>query len=198
MLQGLLGAHSGHAIGLQACCCSLGSRAAQVYWLAKCHTPLASAIIYGRKAQSYNRKPQQPTRPSHAHPHYNHTPPQIPPHIATSSLHNHLIRGYATHLNPYCTILLHLPATRRRAASGTWRCAGGGEAAATAQGAGRMRGGHPRAGTLFRCGLALSAGLSEDYRTLGTMGWALLAVEALRARVPPPLAPRPPPHRVGR
>ena len=57
-------------------------------------------------------------------------PPQIPPHIATSSLHNHLIRGYATHLNPYCTILLHLPATRRRAASGTWRCAGGGEAAA--------------------------------------------------------------------
>ena len=25
------------------CCCSLGSRAAQVYWLAKCHTPLASA-----------------------------------------------------------------------------------------------------------------------------------------------------------
>ena len=28
------------------------------------------------------------------------------------------------------------------------------------------------AGTLFRCGLALSAGLSEDYRTLGTMGWA--------------------------
>ena len=57
-------------------------------------------------------------------------PPQIPPHIATSSLHNNLIRGYATHLNPYCTILLHLPATRRRAASGTWRCAGGGEAAA--------------------------------------------------------------------
>eukprot|EP00964_Phaeocystis_antarctica_P058095 scaffold34437_cov33-Phaeocystis_antarctica.AAC.1 len=34
------------------------------------------------------------------------------------------------------------------------------------------RGGHPQVGTLFRCGLALSAGPSEDDRTLGTMEWA--------------------------
>jgi len=46
------------------CCCSLGSRAAQVYWLAKCHTHLASAIW--RKRQS--------TQP-HAHPQHTATLP---------------------------------------------------------------------------------------------------------------------------
>jgi len=42
------------------CCCSLGSRAAQVYWLAKCHTHLASAI----------RRKRQSTQP---HAHHQHT-----------------------------------------------------------------------------------------------------------------------------
>jgi len=46
------------------CCCSLGSRAAQVYWLAKCHTHLASAIWHKR----------QSTQP-HAHPQHTATLP---------------------------------------------------------------------------------------------------------------------------
>eukprot|EP00964_Phaeocystis_antarctica_P030960 scaffold17523_cov98-Phaeocystis_antarctica.AAC.2 len=36
--------HRGGTMRRPDCCCSLGSRAAQVYWLAKCHTHLASAI----------------------------------------------------------------------------------------------------------------------------------------------------------
>ena len=42
--------HRGGTMRRPGCCCSLGSRAAQVYWLAKCHTHLASAIW--RKRQS--------------------------------------------------------------------------------------------------------------------------------------------------
>ena len=53
------------------CCCSLGSRAAQVYWLAKCHTPLASAIW--PKDQAHNLKPPQHTRHLTPTPTYSHT-----------------------------------------------------------------------------------------------------------------------------
>ena len=56
--------HRGGTMRRPGCCCSLGSRAAQLYWLAKCHTQLASAIW--RKRQS--------TQP-HAHPQHTATLP---------------------------------------------------------------------------------------------------------------------------
>eukprot|EP00964_Phaeocystis_antarctica_P040463 scaffold23124_cov66-Phaeocystis_antarctica.AAC.1 len=37
-------------------------------------------------------------------------------------------------------------------------------------------------GTMFRCGLALSAGLSEDDRTLGAMEWATSAITSGKRR----------------
>ena len=68
--------HRGGPMRRPGCCCSLGSRAAQVYWLAKCHTPLASAII------------QDTSRP---HPHTDTLPPRTspisqPPQYPTISL----------------------------------------------------------------------------------------------------------------
>jgi len=46
---------------------------------------------YGRKAQSHNLKPQQPTRPSHAHPHYNHTP------TSNTAPYRHLLTTQSSH-----------------------------------------------------------------------------------------------------
>eukprot|EP00964_Phaeocystis_antarctica_P081159 scaffold50745_cov72-Phaeocystis_antarctica.AAC.2 len=56
--------HRGGTMRRPGCCCSLGSRAAQVYWLAKCHTHLASVIWHKR----------QSTQP-HAHPQHTATLP---------------------------------------------------------------------------------------------------------------------------
>jgi len=59
--------HRGGTMRRPGCCCSLGSRAAQVYWLAKCHTPLASAI--GPKRPSTQPQTTATYKTPYAHPH---------------------------------------------------------------------------------------------------------------------------------
>ena len=58
--------HRGGPMRRPGCCCSLGSRAAQVYWLAKCHTPLASAI--GPKRPSTQPQTTATYKTPYAHP----------------------------------------------------------------------------------------------------------------------------------
>ena len=58
--------HRGGTMRRPGCCCSLGSRAAQVYWLAKCHTPLASAI--GPKRPSTQPQTTATYKTPYAHP----------------------------------------------------------------------------------------------------------------------------------
>ena len=81
--------HRGGTMRRPGCCCSLGSRAAQVYWLAKCHTPLASAIwpkspiSQPQTTATYKTISRPP--PLQPHSHLKYRPISPPPHYTIIS-----------------------------------------------------------------------------------------------------------------
>ena len=156
------------------CCCSLGSRAAQVYWLAKCHTPLASAIWPKRPNTQH-----QTTATYKTSPHRTHRP--YPKLINTQSSHLWICDIPTPSLHPTTSSTSNFKLQTSQARSGTlcrryvsWYARHMCRASRTDRG---------------------------SHGTLGTLRWATCS-RSQPARPPAPrptpLAPRPPPHRVGR